>query len=143
MYVVGYADEVNGAGTAEAAAYVPTRHEVVELVNYWYRRILHNSWFFFVRGGTGSSEWRVKAFADRRFDRAEAAIGKEAVDVAIKEAHEEFRTKVVKDDRLWDIFEHGTEEQRNAAVEETYRKISEPDAADVLSRRIKKNSQAL
>ena len=124
-YVVGYVDEVNGPGAAEVAVYVPTRHEVTELVKYWYRRVLDNSWCFFVYGGTGSSEWRIKTFAGRRLDRAEVAIGKEAVDAAIKEAREEFRTKVVKDDRLWDIFEHGTEEQWDAVRNESWREILE------------------
>jgi hypothetical protein len=103
---------------------------VVELVKYWYRRVLDNSWFFFVCGGTGSSEWRMKAFAGRRFDRAEAAIGKEAVYAAIKEAREEFRTDVVKDDRLWDIFEHGTDEQWEAVQDEVSREWLEQDAAE-------------
>jgi hypothetical protein len=118
---VGFVDEVNGPGAAEAAAYVPTRHEVVELVKYWYRRALDNSWFFFICGDTGSSEWRVEEFARRRVDRAETAIGRESVDAAIGEAREEFRTKVVKDDRLWEIYENGTEEQWQAVWDETYR----------------------
>jgi len=129
-YVVGYVDEVNGPEAAEVAAYVPTRHEVVELVKYWYRRVLDNSWFFFVCGGTGSSEWRLKAFAGRRFDRAEAAIGKEAVDAAIQDAREEFRRDVVKDDRLWNIYEHGTEEQWEAVRDELSREWLEQDAAE-------------
>ena len=62
-------------------------------------------------------EWRLKAFATRRFERADAAIGKDAVDAAIKEAREEFRTKVVKDDRRWGIFENGTQEEWDAGVE--------------------------
>jgi len=133
-FIVGYVDEVNGAGAAEAASYVPTRHEVVKLVKYWCRRVLDNSWFFFIFGGTGSSEWRVKAFADRRFDRAEAAIGRESVDAAIKETREEFRTKVVKDDRLWEIFENGPQEQWDAVLAETHRKLREQDAAEALKR---------
>jgi hypothetical protein len=132
--VIGYVDEVNGAGAAEAASYVPTRHEVAELVKYWYRRVLDNSWFFFICGGTGSSEWRARAFAGRRFDRAEAAIGRESVDAAIKEVHEEFRAKVVKDDRLWDIFEHGTEEQWEEVQADTHREWREQDAAEALER---------
>ena len=131
---VGFVDEVNGPGAAEAAAYVPTRHEVVELVKYWYRRVLDNSCFFFIFGGTGSSEWRVSAFADRRFNRAEAAIGRESVDAAIEEAIEAFRTKVVKDDRLWHIFENGPQEQWDAVLAETHRKMREEDAAEALKR---------
>ena len=131
---VGYVDEVNGAGAAEAAEYVPTRHEVVERVKYWYRRVLDNSCFFFIFGGTGSSEWRVEAFAGRRVDRAQAAIGRESVDAAIDEVREEFRTKVAKDDRLWDIFENGTDEEWQAVWDETYREWREQDVAEALKR---------
>jgi len=132
--MIGYVHEVNGAGAAEAASYVPTRHEVVELVKYWYRRVLENSWFFFIFGGTGSSGWRVNEFAERRIGRAAAAIGEEAVDAAVTEVREEFRTKVVKDDRLWEVFEHGTAEQWDAVLEETHRKMREEDAAEAVKR---------
>lgn len=131
---VGCVDEVNGKGAVEVDAYVPTRHEVEQLVKYWHRRALENSWFFFIYGGTGSSEVRLKAFARRRIERAQAAIGKEAVDAAIKEVRDEFRTKVVKDDRLWDIFENGTQEQWDAVLDETWREWCEQDAAEALKR---------
>jgi len=130
MYVVGYVNEVSGAGAAEVAGYAPTCHEIIELVKYWHRRVLDNSWFFFIYGGTGGSEARLKAFARRRIARAEAAIGEDAVDAAIKDSREEFRTKVVKDDRLWDIFENGTHEQRAAVQDRFWEDVFEKDAAD-------------
>jgi len=30
-----YVDEVNGVGAEEIAGYVPTRHELVQIVKYW------------------------------------------------------------------------------------------------------------
>ena len=120
--VVGYVNEVNGPGAEEIAGYVPTQHELVQLVKYWYRRTLDDSWSFFLDGCTGSTEWRVAEFANRRFERAEAVIGAEAVVEAIKEVRGEFKAEV-KDDRLWDIFENGTEEQRDAVLKETERNL--------------------
>jgi hypothetical protein len=129
-FVVGYIDEVCGPEAEEVRAYVPTRHELVQLVKYWYGRILHDNWAYFITSQTGSSEARLCAFSKNRIFRAQAAIGKEAVDRAIKEVSEEFRTKVVKDDRLWEVFEHGTAEQRDAVVEETHRNMREEDALE-------------
>lgn len=133
-FIVGFVDEVNGAGTQEVPTYDPTRREILELVKYWYCKILNNHWFFFILGGTGSSEARLNAFARRRIDRAAAAIGQEAVDNAIKEVREDFRSKVVKDDDLWRIFENGTQEQWDEVLDNTYRKWREGDAAEAIKR---------
>lgn len=96
---IGFVNEVNGAGAEEVAGYVPTRREVVELVKYWYSRVLDNDWFYFSCGQAGSSEWRLDVYAQRRISRAAAVIGQEAVDMAIKEAREKFR-KEINDERL-------------------------------------------
>ena len=118
--LIGCVPEVNGAEAVEVGGYVPTRHEVMQLVKYWYLRLLDNDWFSFIYGGEGSSEIRVNGFACQRIDRAAAAIGQEAVDGAIAEAREEFRVKI-NHDRYWDIFENGTEEQREEVMEENAR----------------------
>lgn len=133
-FVLGYVDEVNGIGAEEIQAYVPTRKEIRELVKYWYRQVLDNSWFFFIYGQTGSSEWRLGVFADRRIARADAAIGKKAVDAALKEASEEFRTKVVKDDRLWQIFENRAEVGYPAVWDELHKELFDRDLTQALKR---------
>jgi len=117
----------------KAPAYVPTRHELIQLVKYWYSRVLDDQWFFFTDGQTGSSEFRIEAFAGNRIARAAVAIGEEAVDQAIKEVREEFKAKL-NDARLWDIFENGTDEQWKAVSDETNRKICEQFAAKDLER---------
>lgn len=126
-------DEVNGAGAEEVPKYVPTRHELIQLVKYWYGRVLDNDFFRFHYGGSDSGELRIGRFAPRRIRRAAAAIGQEVVDRAMKEVRDQFKVKV-KNDRLWDVFENGTAEQWEAVQAETYREWREQDAADALER---------
>jgi len=128
-----YVNEVNGAGAEEVPGYVPTRHELLPLVKYWYRRILDNDFFRFQYGGSGSTEQRIARFAPRRSRRAARAIGQEAVDQAIKEVRTQFKAEV-KDDRLWDIYENGTSEQWKAVRNQSWREVFEQYAAGALAR---------
>ena len=127
---IGCVDEVNGAGAVEVDGYVPTRHEVLQLVKYWYRRFLENRWDYFVYGGEGSTEIRVNPFARRRIARAYAAIGKEAADQAIEEAHED--TMRVIEEWLNEIFENGTREQWDEVGVEEWRGAYKQYCADDL-----------
>ena len=128
-----YVDEVNGAGAEEVPQYVPTKHELLQLVKYWYGRILGDDFFRFEYGGSDSSELRVGRFGPRRIRRAAAAIGQEAVDQAIEEACAQFKAKV-NDDRLWDVFENGTSEQWQAVQDRSWREVYEQRAAAALVR---------
>ena len=128
-----YVDEVNGAGAEEVPQYVPTRHELLQLVKYWYGRVLDNDFFQFQYGGSASNEFRIGRFAPRRIRRAAAAIGQEAVDQAIKEVRDEFKSKL-NDPRLWNIFESGTSEQWKAVRDESWREIFEQYAAGALTK---------
>ena len=115
-FVVGYVEEVNGAGAEEIVGYTPTRHELIQLVKYWHGRLLDLQWFVFLYGQTGSDWIRLQNFAERRIGRAATAIGEGAVNQAIKEVRDEFKAKV--DARLWDIFENGGSEQWAAVRDE-------------------------
>lgn len=132
-FVVGYVDEVNGPSAVEIVGYAPTRHELVQLVKYWYGRVLYDYWSFFVTSQTGTSEFRLRCFAERRINRAAAAIGQEAVDQAVKDVRDKFKA-MVNDAPLWDIFEKGTTEQWDAVQAETYREWREQDVAEALKR---------
>jgi hypothetical protein len=132
-FVVGYVEEVNGAGAKEIAGYIPTRHELIQLVKYWYGQFLDLEWSFFTTGQTGSYEIRLGPFAERRINRAATAIGEGAVKQAIKEVRDEFKAKV-DDARLWDIFENGDSGQWAAVQDEWMREELEQDATDALGR---------
>jgi hypothetical protein len=94
----------------EVPSYVPTREEVSELVKYMYRYILDGDlcWFF-----CGVANPKPKRYYWSRIDRADAAIGNEAVDAAIAKVREEFK-KSFNNDRVWEILWHGTEEEKAA-----------------------------
>jgi len=94
----------------EEPSYVPTREEVFQLVKHWYGHILDGDLCFFFCGVTNP---KPKAYYWSRIGRADAAIGKEAVDAAIKEVREEFKARF-NNDRVWEFPEHGTGEERVA-----------------------------
>jgi hypothetical protein len=117
--IVGYVDEVNGSSAAEVSGFVPTRHELVQLVQYWERIALDAEWWWFIEGTVGSSDMRRQAFARRRINRIWDLIGREEAEQAIDEARAEFAKDI--EPKLWDIFLHGDEAQRRAVKEETWR----------------------
>ena len=94
----------------EAPSHVTTREEVFQLVKHWYGHILDGDLCFFF---CGVANPKPKAYYWSRIGRADAAIGKEAVDAAIKEVREEFKRKF-NNDRVWETLWHGTEEERAA-----------------------------
>ena len=44
---IGYVSEVNGKDAAEVAGFVPTRHELLELVKHWASEIIDYDFKFF------------------------------------------------------------------------------------------------
>jgi len=127
-FLVGYVDEVNGTEAVEVPDFVPTRHELIQIVKYWAKERVDNAWFFFVTGQTGSSEWRINLFAERRIDRIAEILGEDEVEKAIDEVFAEFGEK--QDKRIWEIFLNGTEEQQEAVQEEFQRAFDEGTGID-------------
>ena len=114
-FVIGQVDQVNGAG-AEELPFMPTRHELLELVKYWVREILNVQYFWFLYAGTGSTEMRVESFAWRRIKRIAELLGDDAVKGAFDEAEGEFRKSC--DPQHWEIFKRGNEAEYNAVRDE-------------------------
>lgn len=136
--VTGSAEQIGRAGAKEAAAYIPTARELVQLVKYWYRRRLEDMWCYFCYGQSGNDMSATLCCADFRISLAAEVIGWEAVHQAIVEVREEFRAEVrprpALDARLWDIFENGTPEQWEAVQDESWREIFEQYAAGALTK---------
>jgi hypothetical protein len=76
---VGWVDEVHGKGAIEEAGFVPTRHELLQLLQYWYERISETSFFQFYYSQVGSAENNVVDFAKRRISRIEQVLGHDVV----------------------------------------------------------------
>lgn len=117
---VGHVSEVNGADAAEVEGFVPTRHELLELVKYWAKIAINTDYECFLYAYSGSTEMRLSSFAWRRVARIGDLLG-DAVDRALDEVYEEFANKENK--RHWAVFLHGTDEERIALQDEIWREI--------------------
>jgi len=119
---IGYASEVNGPDSGEVQDFVPTRHELIQLVKYWATLDLDQQFYFFLYTQTGSGERRRREFARRRISRIAAILGAEEVRKAIDEAEQEYGKTI--DPRAWSIFMDGTPEDRDAFQDEVQRSFS-------------------
>ena len=123
---MGYVSEVNGADSAEVPNFVPTRHELIQLVKYWTTLVLDDEFFIFLYGQPGSREIRCIPFGRRRINRIATVLEEEAVQRAINEAEEEFSKTVSP--RAWSIFKNGTTEEQKAFQDEVLRSLDEPNS---------------
>jgi len=86
--VVGFVEEVNGAGAEECREFVPTKHELSVLAKYWIKESLDADFFFFDRKHSSSRLSRISTFAHCRLCRIERILGSEtfkAADTEVKD----------------------------------------------------------
>jgi len=119
MGVFGSVDEVNGPGAAEIPDFVPTRHELLQLLNFWVKKALDYEYFAFLYAQTGSTEIRLIPYAWRRINRIGDLLGEESAKKAVEEAYVEFGKD--KNPRDWEIFMHGDDADRKALQDEIQR----------------------
>src|SRR5215472_10713447 len=74
LFTIGHVDEVNGRG-AEEVPFVPTRHELIQLVKYWARTAFDIEYEWFLYQQSGSSDRRRQPFALNRISRIQLVIG--------------------------------------------------------------------
>jgi hypothetical protein len=122
-FTVGYVDEVNGPNSAEMPEFVPTRYELIQLAKYWATIVIDLRFDYFLYTQTGSSEWRLDAFARRRVGRIGKILGQDEINKVIDQAYEEYGKE--QDPRAWSIFLNGTLEEQQAFQDEIQQKISE------------------
>jgi hypothetical protein len=109
---IGHVDEVNGRSATEIPEFIPTQHELLELVKYWTKVALGIEFLWFCYESPGSSDIRLRPFAYRRINRIAKCLGDAVVGRAFTDAREEFAKTV--DARAWRIFRHGTPEEQAA-----------------------------
>jgi hypothetical protein len=109
---IGRVDEVNGRGAVEMSEFVPTRHELLQLVKYWMGVVLDRAFDGFLYEYSCSEAIRLKPFAMRRIDRIADCCGEDCVRHACREAEDAFAQTV--DAEAWQVFRHGTPEEQAA-----------------------------
>jgi hypothetical protein len=105
--LIGCVDEVNGPGAAECASYRPTNHELRVLAEHWAEQALATDVFYFVYAQTGSSEWRRRAYAERRRARIADILGQEAMDEVLASVKKKVQEDRQLSDQEWAIYERG------------------------------------
>jgi len=102
-FVFGCVDAINGLGGTEVPGFVPTRHELIQIVKFWYDELsyLHQKRVDF--GVLGSSEYRTMAFGIKRIERARTVLGEEGVDKAMQEVDDRNEARKEHEVRQQDI----------------------------------------
>ena len=103
--------------------FVPTRYELTQLAKCWMTIVINLRFDYFLYTQTGSSEWRLGAFARRRVGRIGKILGQDEINKVIDQAYEEYGKE--QDPRAWSIFLNGTPEEKEAFRDEIQQKISE------------------
>src|SRR5271166_366008 len=119
-FTVGYVDEVNGPNSAEMPEFVPTLYELIQLAKYWATIVIDLRFDYFLYTGTGSSEWRLDAFANRRVGRIGKILGQDEINKVIDQAYKQYGKE--QDPRAWSIFLNGTPEEKEDFQDEIQQK---------------------
>ena len=89
-FVIGLTEGVNDESAFLVEDFMLTRHELEVLARHYYETSAHAKLYCEVIQGSGSTEWRELAFAQRRLSTIETALGKEVFELAIKEVKEKW-----------------------------------------------------
>ncbi len=116
--IFGHVDEVNGAGGKEVPEFISTRHELIQLLKYWYRTAIDIEFEWFVLGQFGSCDRRLNLFAHNRAGRIHELLGHDEADEIIHETFDEFGKE--QNERIWNIYVNGTAEEREELQNELY-----------------------
>ena len=121
--VLGSVDEVNGPGSRVCPGFRPTVEELRILARHWLKISYDLEINFFYTRSTGSTEYRLNEFAMRRLARIEEAIGNGEFTPIESEVCEKYRIKM--GERHWEIFMHGSQDERDEIVDESMRLASQ------------------
>ena len=125
----GYVNIMHGSGAKEVPGFVPTRHELIHLVEHWVSVRIGKLLKCFQSEGIGSSDISEISFAEGRIWSIELLLGREEVDRVIAKIASEYEEWVGKRD--WEIFFHGEDMQREARVLEFRQRHAEPENKEI------------
>jgi hypothetical protein len=90
---------VNDRWARLVEGFVPTEYELVVLAKHYLDEIMEIDLFWRCYHQTGSSEWRIQAFAGRRLDAIEQALGEAKFNAAIAKRLAEWKQKFADADK--------------------------------------------
>jgi hypothetical protein len=111
--LIGYVEEVNGVGAKAVPEFIPTRHELLQLVKYWERIWLADRYDMYWSSQVGSTAIRRSTFARIRVNCIADVLGGDVVEAAIDKVWEDFGKTAHP--RAWDHFRRGVPLPERAA----------------------------
>lgn len=114
-FIVGSIDAIDGEDSKEVPEFVPTKHELGQLAEYWMKQRIERDFEWFVKQTAGRSEWLWSEYISRRLDRLHLALGLDSMLKARENAVATFRKQYPKiTDEDWRVFTKGSEEEQEA-----------------------------
>jgi len=110
----------------EVPGFVPRRNELCQLVAYWVRStLLTDFWMLFVYQTSGIEDIDHVYWAEARVGAIMKFLGEKETKEIIERTKQEYRESLPPEYReYWDIFLHGTREERKAAQQEIEKKVA-------------------
>ena len=133
-FQIGFVDEVNGPGAVECAGYRPTHHELRVLAQHWAEQALCTEVFYFLYAQTGSTEWRLHAYAERRCERIAESLGPEPMNEVLASAKKKVQEEYRLSDEEWAVFERGDPDEWARFQDEVQRKMATADERSATAR---------
>lgn len=122
---IGHVDEVNGHGAELVPAYVPTRHELRQMVREWYKTALDIRLSRFLYDISGSVEIRLEPYANKRLNQLEEVLGRNEVERIVESVNADAERRTGKE--RWRIFTSGTPQEWAQVRQEIREGISKQD----------------
>jgi hypothetical protein len=117
-FMVGYVDEIHGAGGDEFPTFPITRAELITLAKNWLRTDLDVELEAYWTGsGISRSERMLSIYACRRLARITALLGTEAIDAVIEKLTAEVRRE--HGDDFWEAFRQRDSQFQQKLCEES------------------------
>ncbi len=110
-------EDLYETGAEEIPGFVPTRHELRQIVKYWATTALDDKYFSFLY----DADFTDPQLGWPRINAVAVFLGEEETRKAINEALEEFGKK--QDPRAWSVFRNGTPAERKQLQREVFEDV--------------------
>ncbi|HWY55862.1 MAG TPA: hypothetical protein VNZ03_15450 [Terriglobales bacterium] len=112
-FIVGSVEAINGEDGKEVPQFVPTRHELMQLAEYWALERIDHDFYWFAFQQTGSSDWRWGRYISRRLNQLSEILGTQAMKSVWDAAIATFRKQRPKlTDEDWQVLTESNEEEQ-------------------------------
>jgi hypothetical protein len=127
---IGMVRGVNDRWACLVEGFRPTEYELVVLAKHYLDEIMNIDFFYRWHQTTGSSEWRTQAFASRRLDAIEQALGEAKFNAVIAKRLAGWRQKFADADKEEESLDPCTSCGTKRVLSDLWRARTHPDLCE-------------